>query len=49
VLYFCRMLIEDPNMYNYWSLSANEIDYIIMSWNMLMEFFLPKTNGETLF
>jgi hypothetical protein len=24
-------------MYNCWSLSANEVDYKIMSWNMLME------------
>jgi hypothetical protein len=42
------MIIEDPNVYNCWSLFANEGDYKIMSLNMLMENLLPKTEGETL-
>jgi hypothetical protein len=45
---FFGMIINDPNLYNCWSLSVNEGDYKIMSLNMLMENLLSKTECETL-
>jgi hypothetical protein len=42
------MIIEDSNVYNCWSLYANEGDCKIMYLNILMEIILPKTKGDTL-